>query len=176
MSTTVSKVLVILAGFLVIGLLISGCDNLFGDDEDDGTLTVSVSGATGGDEFLCGTDEPLFIFFVFPGGSFTNIDQAKADGLEPLSANGDVINESGSASATAVLFGDSGPTDTVWKGKGGNRYDVVPTVFCVDNPDDPGTELSEGEPEYIHPTIGYKQDGNKSISTLASDFVEQTYP
>ncbi len=169
MSTTVSKVLVILAGFLVIGLLFSGCDNLFGDDEDDGTLTVSVSGF---DE-SCPVDT-LFAAFVYSAGA-----DVMDDNVQPVALVGEMVSDT-SASGTAFVY-DDGP-GSPWKGKGGNRYDVYPTIYCTDGTDGEGSPTVGGTPFYnVNPDwvyksadydqpITYKQDGNKSIATAFGEY------
>lgn len=179
MSKTVSKVLVMLAGFLVIGLFFSGCDNLLADDEDnedDGTLAASVSGVTE----TCGVDQNVvFVAFVFDAGA--DIEQ---DGAVLAAVGAEVTD--GSSSGTAFVWGDDArPT---WTGKGGNSYDVYPTIYCVlDNdaeppqkadPDDGDTvkDFYEVNADLVYESanwdqpVTYKQDGNKSISTAFGDY------
>ena len=167
MSATVSKVLVILAGFLVLGLLVPGCDNPFADDEDDGILTVSVSDY----ERSC-SGSALFAAFVFNAG-------ADVDSAEPVAIVGEEVAD-GAAAGTAFVWGDDArPT---WIGKGGNRYDVYPTIYCPDGSTEDGIPavgdqpFYETTPELVYRSadfdqpVTYKKDGNKSIATAFGEY------
>lgn len=58
------------------------------------------------------------------------------------------------------------------KGKGGNRYDVVPTVWCLENMEQETVEnaLENEMPDFAHNVINYKQDGNATFATNAADY------
>jgi len=172
MSKTVSKLLVIVAGFLVIGLLISGCDNPFAEDEDDGTLTVSVSGFTG----TCGVGQDvLFAAFVYNAGA-----DVMDDNVQPVALVGEMVPDTSASGAAFVWGDDARPT---WSGKGGNSYDVYPTIYCTDGNAPDGTPLKNGNkfneenPDWVYKSadfdqpVTYKQDGNKSIATAFGDYV-----
>jgi hypothetical protein len=65
------------------------------------------------------------------------------------------------------------PTGQEWSGKGGNSYDVYPTLYCVADPS--SYDYFNNNPSRIYGAgdfsapITYEQDGNKTISTTYSD-------
>ncbi|MDA3951984.1 MAG: hypothetical protein PF508_22440 [Spirochaeta sp.] len=147
-------------------LLITGCDNLFGEEEeDDGTLAVSVSGYDG--SCAPSTDNEFFIVFVMAGGADPNTGTVLAAG------GGDQITGD-TASATARVWDPQTEkaTDVVWEGSGGDRYDVYPTVYCgadLESIDLDDPYAVYGAMDYSQP-LTYKQDGNQSFSTDFSDY------
>ncbi len=167
------KVLAVVLGVAALTIASVGCDLLGDDGESDGTLTATLAGFTGS----CG--EPLeayFMVFVVPGGTVVDME----NGDDPLAGGFAPITDEPVVSATAKVFDENGPTETNWKGTGGKRYDVYPTIYCVDpaalesgafNPGDPGPVAVYKAADFSQP-VSYTQDGNKTIDTLFSDYVE----
>jgi hypothetical protein len=166
-------------------ILATGCDalDLFDDDEEDGRLTVRLMEA--GDSPCTGTDEPLFLVWVYPAG-VTDGEQYVAIGAASFRM------EDGENYAVAAI-NKPGPNDDPtlndsWKGSGGKRYDVYPTVYCVEGGDGDNLDLDNDPPDLVldpdnpdnNPGVGddfegsgfrtYTQDGNQTITTTRDDY------
>jgi hypothetical protein len=126
-----------------------------GDDatSSDGTLTISVTGADA-------HDGATLLAGVFAHGV------APESGAEPLAYSDSEVIAGGSASA--VLYEDGSGTSQAWQGTGGETYDAY--VFI--DVDDDG-EPSYGDYAHNSQPLTYIQDGDHSIATEFSDYVEQ---
>jgi len=166
MKPTALKVAIVIITALTTVVVLSGCNDILGneeDDEKDGNLTVSISGFNG----TCDSDVPYLIGWVLPAGT----DPMTTD---PVGVGYKSLESTTSGSLVVKTVGDSGPTDTVWTGNGGNTYDVYPTIYCTTiETFDPDTD----EPKWIHKAadysqpVSYEQDGNATISTTFDEYV-----
>lgn len=162
------KGVIVIVAALVIVIVFSGCDDLLGnddDDEKDGNLTVSVSGFN---ESCANDDKPYFLGFVLPAGSDPNTTEPIAIAWEE--------NIGSTGSGIAEIAGDDGPTGVQWTGAGGATYDVYPTVYCATDLTNLGDSLDSPAwvykaADYSQP-ITYTQDGNITIETAFSDYVD----
>ncbi|MDA3952000.1 MAG: hypothetical protein PF508_22525 [Spirochaeta sp.] len=150
-------------------LLLTGCDNLFGEEEEeeDGTLTVTISGF---DPTTCGAETPYVIGFVMPAGADPNTGTVLGAGGGPV--------DSPTASDTIKVWDTQTDmaTDVDWSGSGGDRYDVYAGVYCISAGEDPGDDLDNpkwvyGAVDYSQP-FSYKQDGNQAFNTDFGDYAE----
>jgi hypothetical protein len=148
-----------LCAFAFITLLVfSGCENLFGEDEDeeDGALTVTVTDIV--------TSSDYGVAGVFPAG-------ADAETTTPIAAGYKALSSS-SVTVTARLVDSSGNlTSTTWTGSGGTSYDLY--VFTKNSePSNAGTVKPEsGDDTYTTFPITYKQDGDVNLVLSGNDFV-----
>lgn len=153
-------------------LLLTGCDSLFGGGEDDGTLTVSLTGAAQANDETTGDKKAIFIVAILPGGG-------DPETTDPVAIIGTEIS-GGEAQDVARVPGDGDPsTLPEWNGSGGSSYDVYPLVYYVTD-----AELDEGgdfwtecdhwvyksDTEDWGEPISYEQDGNASFATVFSDY------
>ncbi|MFA7567635.1 MAG: hypothetical protein WCY01_11455 [Alkalispirochaeta sp.] len=153
--------LVCLLAVALVGLA-AGCDIFTSSDASDGQLTVSIAEYTE----ICDEDPDYFYVWVMVSGS----DPNTAAGL--LGVNyAEIID--GKATVTVHVWDETldGPTAEIWKGTGGNQYDVYPTVYCklYNETSNPDPVAVYGAANYSKP-ITYTQDGtnNKTISTTYS--------
>lgn len=155
MKRVVRVVMLLAAGLLL--MLPTACDNLFGSDddsEDDGTVTVSITGA----DSQNGEN--------FGGAVCKHGDDLTQD--NGLAYGGVEINGSGEATATLIELDDNGdPTGEEWEGSGGKKYDVYIWIDAGDSgPGARGDFLWEKWP------YTYKQDGDELIETNFDDYDE----
>jgi hypothetical protein len=152
---------ILLSGSALVVLLVSltACDTLLGEDEEDGTLTVTVNNidTSGHDWGIAG---------VFASGA----DPEGGD--RPLAGNY-VALTSTTVTAIARTFDESGnPTTTAWEGTGGTKYDVY--IFASNT--EPSGDLrstlpGSGDVVYANFPVTYTQNGNKTITADANQFV-----
>lgn len=160
-------------------LVLAGCEDIINSDDDDeeenGGLTVRVESTQPSP--CSGTDEPLFLIWVYPEGS-TDPDAYLAVGID------DFTDENGVNVAEAVAHERSpneNPNDNeVWEGDGGDGYDVYPSIYCV--PDGDGSQIDlEDDLTKIHKEAGdlgwgvpltYTQNGDKTFTTEGGDYVD----
>ena len=148
-----------LGAFAFITMLVfSGCENLFGEDEDEenGTLTVTVT------DIIPNSD--YGVAGVFPAG-------ANAETTTPIAAGYGALSSS-SITVTARMVDSSGNlTSTTWTGSGGTSYDLY--IFTKDSePSNAATVKPEsGDDTYTTFPITYTQDGDVNLVLSGDDFV-----
>ena len=177
--------------FAVVSL--GSCDMLLGDEDDeaDGTLTLWIRDAEPHNPCDPGglNPAPLAVIWVYPAGGL----EADEDSWIAYGGWGFGPHPDGSGEIVSrVSIRERGPEadpnlNPEWEGKGGKGYDVYPTVYCVplnipgdpdSGPDGDQADLDNPDRIYVGPgntgwgvPITYTQDGNKTITTQAADFV-----
>ena len=152
-SRWVRRLVVLLSVSLIIAgvMLLGSCDNLVGadngehgDDYEDGTFTVSLSGA----EEKNGSG---FAAVILPeGGGHPEHDMIAAGHV--------VITSDGTAEVIAM-----GEDKEPWTGTGGTTYEVIMLI------QEEGGEPQPGDQFYREFPYTYTQDGDLSLSLTYSD-------
>jgi hypothetical protein len=181
-------VLVILGA--AASLLLAGCENVLGEDDDtpgtetptvatDGSLTVGVTGVDMDVESTTeGDDDLLFAAFVFnAGGDPLSAEDSEENWVAMVAE--EIVNGSASGTAFQIVEGERGAE---WVGTAGESYDVYCTVYRVTLQDGPplkdGEHFTLSNPECVHGTIDwqspvtYEQDGDETLASSFDEYLE----